>query len=40
MKKLYYKTVSCGFANDQKSRLKNLDLYVNIIYKEGMKNIP
>lgn len=27
------------FADDQGNKLKNLDLYVNIIYKEGMQNI-
>lgn len=27
------------FADDRGGKLKNLDLYVNIIYKEGMQNI-
>jgi hypothetical protein len=33
MKKVEYNPVAGGFANDQKKRLKGLDLNVNFIYK-------
>jgi hypothetical protein len=39
MKKVTDREVCSMFADDHDLKLKNLDLYVNIIYKEGMQNI-